>query len=149
MPQLKSGQPPLRCYRCGESLAALSLPLARLDQCPACSVDLHVCRMCTHYAPGKPDACDEEDAIEVANKTAANFCDYFAPDPDVFSGREQRAEDAARRQLDALFGGDAGKGAGKKASGDGAPGAGGKAAGAGSETSADAALEAAEKLFRK
>ena len=30
----------LSCYRCGESLAALSLPLSRQDQCPGCSAEL-------------------------------------------------------------------------------------------------------------
>jgi hypothetical protein len=94
----------LECYRCGASLAALSLPLSRLDLCPGCSVELHVCRMCRNYAPAAPDACTEEDAIEVTNKAVANFCDYFAPNPGAFDGREQRADDAARRQLAALFG---------------------------------------------
>lgn len=104
MPEYDVTQSALRCYRCGASLAALSLPLSRLDLCPDCSVELHVCRMCRHYAPGKPDACDEEDAIEVTNKTTANFCDYFAPNPEAFDGREQRAEDKARSELAALFG---------------------------------------------
>lgn len=137
-------KPELRCYRCGGSLAALSLPLARLDQCPDCSVDLHVCRMCRHYAPAKPDACDEEDAIVVGNKTAANFCDYFTPDPGVFDGREQRADDAARARLADLFGG-AGTAAGSADTD--APGRTGAATGA--PTPERAALEAAEKLFRK
>lgn len=95
----------LRCYRCGASLHALTLPLARLDLCPDCGVELHVCRMCRHYAPSAPDACDEDDAPEVRNKTAANFCDYFVPDTGTFDGSEQRAEEKARTDLDALFGG--------------------------------------------
>ena len=39
----------IACYRCGESLAALSLPLSRQDQCPSCSADLYVCKMCVHF----------------------------------------------------------------------------------------------------
>ena len=74
----------LRCYRCGESLAALTLPLARLDECPKCHVHLHVCRMCERYAPRKPKGCSEDDAIEVRDKKAANFCDYFKPTPRAF-----------------------------------------------------------------
>ncbi|MGD8339876.1 MAG: hypothetical protein PVH89_03790 [Gammaproteobacteria bacterium] len=96
----------LACYRCGESLAALSLPLSRLDLCPGCGVELHVCRMCTQYAPSAPDSCLEEDAPEFRNKTAANFCDYFRPNPEAFNGSEKRAEDCARAQLDSLFGSD-------------------------------------------
>lgn len=95
----------LRCYRCGESLAALSLPLSRLDLCPACEVSLHCCRMCVHYAPQRPTGCDEDDAVEVRDKAHANFCDYFKPSPDAFSGAELAAEQAAKAELDALFGG--------------------------------------------
>ena len=94
----------LRCYRCGESLAKLTLPLARVDECPKCIVHLHVCRMCERYAPRKPKGCSEDDAIEVRDKKAANFCDYFKPKrARVRLGRAARAEEAARSQLDSLF----------------------------------------------
>lgn len=132
MPQQNAIKTGLRCYRCGASLAELSLPLGRLDLCPDCGVELHVCRMCSHYAPTKPDACDEQDAIPVHNKTTANFCDWFLPSPAAYSGREHAAEVEARRKLSALFGGAAetsgqGSGSGEK----------------------DALQDAAEKLFRK
>jgi hypothetical protein len=96
---------PLACYRCGASLAALTLPLARLDECPQCRVHLHVCRMCTHYAPRLTDACDEDDAIEVRDKQSANFCDYFRPNPGAYTTKDNEAETAARAQLSALFDG--------------------------------------------
>ena len=104
MPQGDANSLALRCYRCGGSLESLSLPLGRLDLCPACGVELHVCRMCVHYAPTLPDACDEDDALEVRDKTSANFCDYFSPAASAFDGREKQAEDVARLQLEALFG---------------------------------------------
>ncbi len=134
VPQQNAIKPGLRCYRCGASLAALSLPLRRLDLCPACGVELHVCRMCGHYAPTKPDACDEEDAVPVHNKTTANFCDWFAPDPAAFDGRALGAENEARSRLNALFGG--------------AAESPGQAVGTG-EGEKDALRDAAEKLFRK
>ena len=93
----------LHCYRCGESLAALSLPLGRLDECPKCRIQLHVCRMCERFAPRKPKGCTEEDAPEVRDKKAPNFCDYFKPSSRAFDPAEQRAEAAARSQLDSLF----------------------------------------------
>lgn len=92
------------CYKCGTSLAALSLPLRRLDECPQCRTELHVCRMCTHYAPLLPKGCDEEDAIDVREKQRANFCDYFRPDPNAYQGGELAAEQHAEAQLRALFG---------------------------------------------
>jgi len=93
----------LHCYRCGESLAALSLPLSRLDECPSCGVHLHCCRMCERYAPRLPKGCSEDDAPEVRDKKMANFCDYFKPSPKAYDPREHDAEQAARAALDALF----------------------------------------------
>ena len=94
----------LRCYRCGHSLADLSLPLRRLEECPECRTHLHVCRMCTRFAPRLPTGCSEQDAPEVRDKASANFCDYFAPSPDAFDARFGTAEARARAELDALFG---------------------------------------------
>jgi hypothetical protein len=93
----------LRCYRCGESLIALSLPLSRLDECPSCHVHLHACRMCERFAPRRPKGCSEEDAPEVRDKKNANFCDYFKPNANAYDPAEQQAEQAAKAQLDALF----------------------------------------------
>jgi hypothetical protein len=130
MPDRNAIKPELRCYRCGSPLASLSLPLARLDLCPACGVELHVCRMCSHYAPSKPDACDVEDAVPVHHKATANFCDWFSLNYHAFDGREQQAESDARQKLSALFGAN-------ETGGNAAP------------TAKDALVDAAEKLFRK
>ncbi len=97
----------LRCFRCGQSLAALLLPLSRRDECPQCRVELHVCRMCEYYAPGMPDDCAEDDALEVTEKARANFCDYFKPSSTAYSPAELDAELAARAGLRALFADDA------------------------------------------
>ena len=96
----------LLCWRCGSSLAKLSLPLSRLDECPECSVHLHVCRLCEFYDPAVTKACREDDAEEVRDKQAANFCDYFRPTGNAFDANLAGADDAARRQLDSLFGDD-------------------------------------------
>ena len=101
----------LQCYRCGTSLAALSLPLGRLDECPQCSVQLHVCRMCRFYDPAVTKQCREDDAEEVREKTRANFCDYFKPSADAHDPTFVTADTKAKSELDALFGdgdGDAG-----------------------------------------
>ena len=94
----------LHCYRCGASLAGLSLPLGRLDECPECSVQLHVCRMCGFYDPQVPKQCREDDAEEVREKRQANFCDYFKPSADAHDAGFTAADEQARTQLDSLFG---------------------------------------------
>lgn len=94
----------LRCYRCGADLSRLTLPLSRMDLCPECSVELHVCRMCACFSPGAAHGCTEDDAEEVHEKARANFCDYFKPSPDAYDGSMDRAEEQARDDLAALFG---------------------------------------------
>jgi hypothetical protein len=59
--------------------------------------------MCERYAPRKPKGCSEDDAIEVRDKKAANFCDYFKPNARAFNPAEQDAENAAKSALDSLF----------------------------------------------
>jgi len=127
----------LRCYRCGQSLAALSLPLSRRDECPQCEVDLHVCRMCEYYDPHLPDACAEDDALEVKEKARANFCDYFKPSSDAYTPTDLDAESAARASLTALFGED-------PAEEDGTPSDAKDAA-----TAADEAARRADALFKQ
>ena len=94
----------LRCYRCGQSLVDLSLPLTRLDECPSCGVQLHVCRLCECFAANIPTSCSEDDAIEVGDKKAANFCDYFKPSDQAYNPDEIRGDLGARADLVALFG---------------------------------------------
>ena len=94
----------LQCYRCGESLAALTLPLSRLDECPSCSVHLHCCRLCVYYDPQVPEQCTEDDAEEVKNKTGANFCDYFKPAGGRFDAADTAEAARAQQSLDELFG---------------------------------------------
>ena len=95
----------LVCFRCGESIAALSLPLSRRDQCPACSADLHVCTMCRYFDRQITRQCSEDGAEDVTEKERPNFCDWFKPNPDAFDPNRKSDSDAALSALDALFGG--------------------------------------------
>ena len=89
---------PLGCWKCGASLAALSLPLSRTDECRACRAELHVCRMCRFYDTSKAKSCAEPIADEVQDKTRANFCGYFL----AVGGRFQPGDGAGDRALTAL-----------------------------------------------
>jgi hypothetical protein len=95
----------LVCWKCGADLSALSLPLSRRDECRQCGADLHVCRMCRDYDERIAKQCREPTAEEVSDKTRANFCDHFAPQPGAYRPPDRRAADAARAELDRLFGG--------------------------------------------
>lgn len=92
------------CFRCGESLASLTLPFSRRDLCPGCSVHVHVCRMCDCFDPGVPGQCREDDAEEVHDKERANFCDWFRPSENAFDPARAKQQARAESELEALFG---------------------------------------------
>jgi hypothetical protein len=96
----------LSCYRCGASLEKLSLPLSRRDECPSCSVHVHVCKMCCLFDANVPKKCREDDAEEVIDKEKMNFCEWFEPSASAFDPVRSGQASQARSALDALFGED-------------------------------------------
>lgn len=96
----------LVCWRCGAALDGLPLPLSRLAECEACHADLHVCKLCAYYDPRLGKQCREPVAEEVQDKERANFCGYFSAKAGAFRAADHTAQAAARAQLDALFGRD-------------------------------------------
>jgi len=94
----------LVCWACGASLSAIPLPLSRRDQCETCNADLHVCLLCEWYRPNVSKQCHEPIAEEVRDKEHSNFCDYFKIKPDAFNPNKDDAANAAKAELDALFG---------------------------------------------
>jgi len=94
----------LVCWNCGTSLAHLSLPLRRLDECAKCRSELHVCKMCVEYDTRVAKHCREPTAEEVNNKTQANFCDHFKPRPGAYTPPNTGEVDKAKAELERLFG---------------------------------------------
>ncbi len=92
------------CWACGEPLLDLILPLSRREECAACGADQHVCRMCLSFDANVARQCDEDRAEDVSNKESANFCDYFAPNSKVVSGRGAGEISDVSGQLAELFG---------------------------------------------
>ena len=88
------------CHRCACRIAAVER-VGRRDACSGCGSDLHCCRNCRFYAPGRHNDCLEPQAERQVDKDAGNFCEYFGL-------AETRATAAAtgkdaRAALDALF----------------------------------------------
>ena len=94
----------LSCWKCGTSLAQLSLPLRRLDECPKCRAELHVCKLCVDYDTRVAKHCREPTAEEVNDKTKANFCDFFKPRGGAYTAPNTGEVDKARAELEKLFG---------------------------------------------
>jgi hypothetical protein len=93
------------CWKCGASLAELSLPLQRLDECRKCHAELHVCKLCEWYSTGVAKHCREPIAEEVKDKERANYCDYFKARMGAYSDAGATAAAKAKADLEALFGG--------------------------------------------
>ena len=94
----------LSCWKCGASLLEVPVPFARVAECPRCRADLHVCRMCELFDPGARRGCKEPVADEVSDRERANFCGYFTPVAGAGPGAEDGVAQAARTELDDLFG---------------------------------------------
>jgi len=97
----------IACYRCGASLAELSLPLSRQDECPNCANYLHVCMMCSLFDKTVPKQCREDDAEEVIEKARLNFCEWFVANDQAFDPNRKASEDQAHVALSSLFDGPA------------------------------------------
>ena len=95
----------LVCWKCGASIADLSLPLRRLDECRNCGAELHVCKLCEWYSTAVAKHCREPIAEEVKDKERANFCDYYKPKPGAYAAAPEAAAAKAKADLEALFGG--------------------------------------------
>lgn len=95
----------LVCWRCGAALKELPLPLGRLDECPKCHAQLHVCKLCAFYDARLAKGCREKDAEDIADKQHANFCGYFKPAPGAYRAPDAARTASARAQADVLFGG--------------------------------------------
>lgn len=97
----------LVCWNCGEDLAEIPRPISRHATCPKCFNELHCCRLCRHYDPKATMTCFEDRAEPPLQKENANFCDFFAPRFGAFENKTADKSDAARSDLDALFGAEA------------------------------------------
>ena len=98
----------LVCWKCGASLADLTLPLRRLEVCRKCNAELHVCRMCVEYDTSKAKHCREPIADEVKDTEHANFCDYYQPREGAYLPPNAAEVAKSQSALDVLFGGKGG-----------------------------------------
>lgn len=94
----------LNCWKCNAPLVDVLLPFSRLAECRACHAPLHVCRMCEFFDPRRGNQCREPVAERVTEKERANFCGYFRPRAGVHTVPDGARAQAARDDLNDLFG---------------------------------------------
>ncbi len=94
------------CHNCGREIKIIAKVRHR-DECPHCSADMHCCKNCRFFDPGKNNQCSEPLAEYVRDKLAANYCDYFEPNnrvPLTSRGGAQSVQvDDVRKNFDDLF----------------------------------------------
>jgi hypothetical protein len=94
------------CHNCGREIKVVGKVL-RTDECPHCDADVHCCKNCRHFDPGKNNQCSESQAEYVREKDRANFCDYFEPNNRVpltsRGGSQISNRDDVRKAFDNLF----------------------------------------------
>lgn len=74
----------ITCYNCKKKIPMLgTMKIARTEECPYCTKDLHCCRMCLFFDPKIYNECRESNAERIVNKEKANYCDYFDLNPQV------------------------------------------------------------------
>ncbi|MBL9128518.1 MAG: hypothetical protein JNL97_12765 [Verrucomicrobiales bacterium] len=94
------------CHHCGTAYGLDGAP-GRSETCERCRNDLRVCANCVHFDARVAHQCRERRADPVAEKTAANFCEYFEfAVRDWIPGAANAREAAARDRLKKLFGDD-------------------------------------------
>jgi hypothetical protein len=91
------------CFKCGQQIDVRERVMTR-DACPNCDAELHCCRNCRFYDPGKHNECAETQAEWVRDKKASNYCDYFQPNPVLLASSTGPGKpDDAKKRFDSLF----------------------------------------------
>ncbi len=87
------------CFKCSH-LTEVSGKIPFRAVCPQCGSDLHVCKTCRYYSPGKPNDCAVPGTDYVRDREAANFCEEFSPLDSPAPAQNDAAFERAKR----LFG---------------------------------------------
>jgi len=88
--------------RCGRSnLFSERVPFRA--ECEQCGGELHSCRYCRFFSPGRQNDCAEPQAEPVREKDRNNRCAWFQPRSGAAS--EERSGPDPKAELEALFGG--------------------------------------------
>lgn len=65
------------CFRCNSEVHLIEGRAGRLEACPNCKSDIHVCLNCKFHDKSAYNECRESQAERVLVKDRSNYCDYF------------------------------------------------------------------------
>ncbi len=67
----------MNCWKCAKPVSEIPVKIGFRAICPHCGVDLHVCKNCRYYSPGKPNDCAVPGTDYVRDREASNLCEEF------------------------------------------------------------------------
>lgn len=87
------------CWKCAREMAEMPTKLGFRATCPHCGIDLHCCRNCRYYTPGKPNDCAVPGTDWVRDREAANLCEEFR----LKESAQNSSREQGKGKFDSLF----------------------------------------------
>lgn len=88
----------MNCWKCKKDLGDLPSKIGFRASCPYCHSDLHVCKNCRYYSPGKPNDCMVPGTDPIRDREASNFCESFKMGATSFE-----TQNKTKKNFDSLF----------------------------------------------
>lgn len=92
----------MQCHGCGTDNEVME-KVGRGDVCRSCGRPLRCCKNCSFHDPTASNQCREPQAEWVADRAAANFCEFFSPLQTHGTDVAHDKSADARKKLDDLF----------------------------------------------
>ncbi len=70
---------PQKCWKCHKPISEEPVKIGFRAVCIHCDIDLHVCKNCRYYSPGKPNDCLVPGTDSIKDRESANLCEEFKP----------------------------------------------------------------------
>lgn len=85
------------CFKCKTHIEVAEKKIGFRDTCDACGTDLHVCKNCKFYSPGKPNDCLVPNTEYISDRERFNFCEEFSPQSIFKNDSLLKKEDIAKK----------------------------------------------------
>ncbi len=78
------------CWKCQKKIGESPMKIGFRAVCMHCDVDLHVCKNCRYFSPGKPNDCLVPGTDSIRDREASNLCEEFKPKTNLQTQEEQK-----------------------------------------------------------
>lgn len=85
------------CFHCQKKIDLEGKKIGFRSTCPFCDFDLHICKNCKFYLPGKPNDCSIPNIEPVQDKEKNNFCDDFVANDQPLTRKNSSIEEISQK----------------------------------------------------